>query len=549
MAISPEMRRLENKWLQGRHWPRRVEWLEIVGIRGWGGQRIDFNFPFVAIAGENGVGKSTILQSLAAIYKSPQKHQFASDFFPDTAWDSIQNAAIRYSVRTGDKSTQGSVRKPTDRWRGNPERQSREVIYIDLRRIQPIPARVGYSRMAKPQWKESNHTPFDDETLTRLSAIAGREYKAAGMSLTDADPRRLVPVVTSSGAKYSGFHQGAGESALVELLSAELPRYAIILIDEFETSLHPRSQRRLVRDLAEHCRTRELQIVVTTHSPYVLDEIPIQGRVYVMGAMGSPKTLLTGVSPYFAMTQMDEERHPEIDIFVEDHRSQIMLEEIVIAHKKEVLPRCQIIQSGAASVGQHLGIMVAGDKFPRKSLVFLDGDQEPSPGCLLLPGSDAPERFVFEQLRERGFPHLAQRVARSHSELIDAIELAMTANDHHSWIGLTADRVIIGGNTLWRAMCSIWAEECLSKSRAKEVLDRIESALNGNPFQESRSSNEQAALQPTVAGEDQINKSENKDGLAQTERFHQAPSFSEIEVYEDGDIGYGERQQSLFGDS
>jgi hypothetical protein len=41
----------------------------------------------------------------------------------------------------------------------------------------------------------------------------------------------------------------------------------------------------------------------------------------------------------------------------------------------------------------------------------------------------------------------------------------------------------------------------LSKARAKEALDRIESALNGSPFQEVSIEVDQGALQPTVASE------------------------------------------------
>jgi len=144
VALSKEVRKLMNKWDTGG-WPKRLEWIEILGIRGWTGQRIDFNFPFVAIVGENGTGKSTILQAIASLYKAPDtgKPYFASDFFPDTVWEKVTDASITYSVREGDKSTVGSVRKPTTRWRGNPQRRVRNVHYIDLRRTQPMAAQVG----------------------------------------------------------------------------------------------------------------------------------------------------------------------------------------------------------------------------------------------------------------------------------------------------------------------------------------------------------------------------------------------------------------------
>jgi predicted ATPase len=477
-VMSKEVRKLINKWNSGDSWPKRLEWIEIQNIRGWTKQRIDFNFPFVAIVGENGSGKSTILQAIASVYKAPDgtKSFFASDFFPDTAWDNVFNAAIQYSVREGDKSTTGSVRKPSTRWRGNPERRIRTVNYIDLRRVQPIAAQIGYSRLAKPQFHEAQQRAFDPDKLGRLSAVMGRSYDNARHSLTNADDKRWIPVVGAGDVAYSGFHQGAGETTIIDFLRYDFPKYGIVLIDELETSLHPRSQRRLVRELAEACRIHELQIIVTTHSPYVLEELPVQARTYVMRALGG-RQLVTGVSPYFAMTKMDEERHPEVDIYVEDDHSKIMMEEIIGVFNLPVLPRCEIIPYGAASVGKALGQMASQERFPRPSLVLLDADQEPYPGCMLLPGDDAPERVVFSALADSGWPDVAKTLNRSHSDLVDASAVAMTAADHHEWVKSVADKLIVGGHDLWRAMTGAWARNCMEKVDAKPIVDKLEAML------------------------------------------------------------------------
>src|SRR2546421_3818052 len=117
----------------GSGWPKRLDWIEIKGVRGWTGQRFELRFPIMAVVGENGVGKSTVLQAAASVYGSDsdkQKERFASDFFPDTPWDQVRNAEIKYAVREVGNPTEHSVRKPTDRWRGNPQRRRRAVEYI-----------------------------------------------------------------------------------------------------------------------------------------------------------------------------------------------------------------------------------------------------------------------------------------------------------------------------------------------------------------------------------------------------------------------------------
>lgn len=479
MKLSKQMRLLQNKWQAGTSWAKRLEWVEIEGVRGWSGQRIEFKFPMVVICGENGSGKSTILQSAASIYyqKQDQTDWYASDFFPETPWDKLVNAELRYSIRRGSEgSTSGSLRKFPDRWKGYNKRTEREVQYIDLARIQPISARTGYSRLAKPTIKEASAQQFNQEITTRLSYIMGRDYSAAKMAITDADADRPVPVVSFSGNDFSAFHQGAGECTVAELLDYKATKNSLLLIDEIETSLHPRAQRRLIRELAEICRTLELQIILTTHSPYVLEEFPPEARCYILQSNGQ-KQVVFGVSPEFAMTKMDDELYPECDLYVEDERAKIMLREILVAHAPDLVGRVQIIAFGSASVGLALGQMVKQNRFPRRSLVFLDGDQTAADGCLLLPGDDAAERVVFDALKENRWQMLPLRTGRDYPVIEDACIRAMTNSDHHEWVNAAAKDLLLGGETLWQILASTWASNCLPKQAAESVVNAVRNLL------------------------------------------------------------------------
>ena len=293
MALDGEVRKLQNKWRTGSSWPKRLEWIEINGIRGWTGQRVDLGFPVVALVGENGSGKSTVLQSIASAYRATSKkdERYASDFFPDTPFEKVEGATIQFSYREGAGSQVRTVRKPTDRWRGNPQRPERRVEYIDLSRIQPVGARVGYAKLIKSGVTEGAHVPFDQDRLSRLANIIGKKYDGAGISLTSADPKRNIPVLQIDTSRYSGFHQGVGEIAVAELLAYDYAKYGIVLIDEVETSLHPRAQRRLVRDLCRVAREKELQIILTTHSPYVLGGFHRKGKSTLWMALAERRLL------------------------------------------------------------------------------------------------------------------------------------------------------------------------------------------------------------------------------------------------------------------
>jgi predicted ATPase len=484
--ISSEMRRLTAKWSSSTAWPKRLDWIEIKGLRGWMGERFELRYPIMAVVGENGAGKSTILHSATAVYSpsnTPKqllkgRGQFASDFFPNTAWDTIQGAEIRYQGREGDKPISGTIRKPTKQWLGNATRPLRPVRYIDLSRIQPITARVGYSKLTKTSHTEKSATPFDQYRLARLSQIMGREFDTARMALSDIDEHRQVPVLGHQGASYSGFHQGAGETTITELLQTDLPKYSLVLIDEVETSLHPRAQRRLIRDLAERARELELQIILTTHSPFILDELPFEARAHIALTNQGKRTLIYGVSPEFAMSKIDDVAQYECDIYVEDNRAKTLLTEILAKHAPALASRCQVIPYGAASVGQSLGIMCHNLKFPRKSIVFLDGDQAASIGCIQL-GDDAPELLVFEGLRKSAWNKLSERLGRQYSEVADALSQAMLLGNHHDWVNYAASRLMLGGEIVWQAMCAIWAETCLNPQDAKKVTQPVDDLLIG----------------------------------------------------------------------
>lgn len=490
MPLSKQMRRLQGKWETGGRWPKRLEWIEVSGIRGWRGQRFELRFPIMAVVGENGAGKSTILQAAASVYApegSKERKLYAGDFFPDTAWDKIRDARIGYSVREGQNPPNvGSIRKPSERWRGNEERRKRSVAYIDLRRIQPVPARLGYVKIANSKLEEAQATLFDQPELARISDIMGRRYDAARMANVAEGSSRWVPVLCYRGSSYSGFHQGAGETTVAELLETPIPSNALVLIDEIESSLHPRAQRRLMHDLADRCREEEWQVVLTTHSPYVLEELPLEARAYIVGGQGGiDREFVYGVSPDFAMTRMDEIPHPEIEVYVEDNRAERMVVEILAAHAQTLVPRCQTVRCGSASVGQALGQMVAEKRFLRPTCVFLDGDRAESSGCNLLPGDDAPERVVFDALRSLQWGTIAawgevdRRVGRSYSDVADTLNQAMTMGDHHDWVRSAASNLTLDSETLWQAMVAEWATKCLSKDEASRVVQPITDLLSG----------------------------------------------------------------------
>jgi hypothetical protein len=317
---------------------------------------------------------------------------------------------------------------------------------------------------------------FGKGLVDRFSNVIGRKYESVRMALTNIDTHRQIPVVRPrTGVNYSGFHQGAGEIMVAELMQVEPQPYSLLLIDEIESSLHPRAQRRLIRDLADKCRQLDLQIILTTHSPYILEELPLDGRLYIIN--DDERIVVRGVSPEFAMTKMDEEFYPECDVYVEDARSATLLKEILTKYSKDSVMRCRFISFGSAQVGCSLGQMVYKHLFPRPSCVYLDGDQPITVGCNNLPGEDAPERVVFAGLEEKKWEGIADRIGRSYTEIADSCKRATAYTNHKEWVKSVAENLIVGSDSLWEALCFCWVNSVLSPDEARKTIKAIEDCL------------------------------------------------------------------------
>ena len=114
---------------------------------------------------------------------------------------------------------------------------------------------------------------------------------------------------------------------------------------------------------------------------------------------------------------MDDETHPDCELYVEDDAAKILLTEIIAARGEHLARRCRLVPFGAANLGRALGEMVANKRFARATCVYSDGDNSSSRGCNLLPGDDAPERVVFEALHKINWGALHHRPSREFSKV------------------------------------------------------------------------------------------------------------------------------------
>ncbi|KUO52348.1 MAG: hypothetical protein APF76_04755 [Desulfitibacter sp. BRH_c19] len=111
-----------------------------------------------------------------------------------------------------------------------------------------------------------------------VSSILGAEYKEIRLVEHSFYGNLTAPsvILNKKGLQYSEAFAGSGETAVVVLVHSIMnaSEKSLILLDEPETSLHPKAQQKLQAFLLEQIKKHKHQIIISTHSPTMIRNLP-----------------------------------------------------------------------------------------------------------------------------------------------------------------------------------------------------------------------------------------------------------------------------------
>ena len=356
-------------------------------LRGVHPFELKFQYPIVAIAGENGCGKSTLLAMVACAYHNSKdgykprgrtnSYYTFSDFFVQTPnetppkgieiyYEILHNRWKSENVGPGWQRRQKPV---GGKWNNYDTRVPRNVIYLGVQRAVPYYERRTHKSYRGYFSMDSLKEKHRQQICTIAGRIIGKNYD---IFERHTHSKYSLPVARSGGVKYSGFNMGAGESAVFEILSAlfEAGKGTLLVIDELELGLHERAQIRFVEELKKLCDELHCQVICSTHSHVVLATLPPEGRVF-LETRGSDTTVTPGISPEFACGKLRGRNSAELDIFVEDAVA-LMILQLDLPHAMR--QRINIISIGSSEALLHL---LASRYLEKRDacICVLDGDK------------------------------------------------------------------------------------------------------------------------------------------------------------------------------
>jgi predicted ATPase len=426
---------------------------------------LPFDFPITILLGRNGTNKSSILH---ALYGSPSGQTIA-DFWFETELDAIpserngrkQSVVHRYSDDTGEivecikaRAPRGS--KDPDYWEAVKHSQiygfsasgtrvspiKLKVIHLDFRgelpafdkyfyfpdpkhlaeRIRSAKERgvlrreyrkQDYLRQRSKSLKkeiEKSGIPLIGDELEVLKYVLERDYisgKVLKHSLFHGHEGWTILFQTSHFNGYSDAFAGSGESAAALLVHniLQAPEKSLILLDEPETSLHPRAQQRMLEFIAHQAVRKSLQIVIATHSIYLAKKLPQSAiRVLVLEPDGTV-TVRTDLSADEALHEIDTLPAGKT-ILVEDERAKHVIVSALKLASSHALKDFQVLVRKGGTSQIYLDIQAYANSERKDVFVIFDGDHKPK--------EHIPEDGALPQ-GESGLDKLIQEITRGNN--------------------------------------------------------------------------------------------------------------------------------------
>lgn len=424
--------------------------LKIEKFRALDNVEIEFGDHITVVCGKNGTSKSSILGIAAQIFsfekdyvndKAISFHQIAGGEFKsryrehfrisdrfDVAgsmtvnielFDGYTNqaATAKLELMKRGKSPRPVVRNNRTATGNTSRNFTHPVIFLSLKRLYPIADRdykvIDFEYLQK---HKQDFIGFTNELLNRNSSLATGTEGTISSAVAHGDNYDQESV--------SAGEDNAGQIILALMsfrkLKEEYPDYkgGLLLIDEADAGLFPTAQVNLLKMLDRECKSLNLQVVMTSHSPTLIEYAFEQGQkfrkkfktVYLSNTFGhvqvmqdwswaqisadiNTKTVATPSGTYF----------PSVNIYFEDKEASDFFSALMSRQpiKKFTAPMSDITL-GCSNYLQLIQKRVP--EFSERSVVCLDADQTQQiegkkfNTVVLLPGNLPPDQLIFEYL-------------------------------------------------------------------------------------------------------------------------------------------------------
>ncbi|EQB8438079.1 AAA family ATPase [Pseudomonas aeruginosa] len=413
---------------------------------------VEFGDYITVVCGKNGTSKSSILGIAAQIFS------FEKDYVKDESLAFRQIAGGMFKSQYSDHfrisekfDVPGSMSVNIDLLDGYTNQPATAKLELMKRGKSPRPVVRNNSTAAESSNTSRNFThPVIFLSLKRLYPIAARDYKLGDFDYLEQHKKDFIALTNellnrnallatgtdgtissavAHGENYDQDSVSAGEDNAGQIILALMSfrklkedysdyKGGLLLIDEADAGLFPTAQVNLLKMLDRECKNLDLQVVMTSHSPVLIEYAYEQSRqfrrkyktIYLSNTYGNVQVMQdwswAQISADINTKTIDTSSGvslPRINIYFEDKEAEDFFATLLYRQpiKKFTNPMSEV-SLGCSNYLQLIQKKIP--EFSERSIVCLDADQgsqvtgKSYKTVTLLPGHLPPDQLVFEHL-------------------------------------------------------------------------------------------------------------------------------------------------------
>lgn len=412
--------------------------------------KIEFKFPLTVLVGENGCGKSSVLQAMenVAAGKSLSQRWFSTSVDPilegerPCFWysyyselagrivqilnlrirktkDGVENPdywepsrpVAKYGMDPFTEEMKNAPGASGTRWIGT----KRKVEYIDFREeISAFDKYFYFENEPRKRTKQEYVRQYSKYLKQAIDGIFPKDRKVNDklrLRSVDTLQKKEVEILSfildkqylsvkiiehqfynkwgtsvyftqknsdeSFSGSYSEAFAGSGESAVAKLVHKIFgaKEGTLLLLDEPETSLHPGAQKRLLSFILENVREKGLQVVISSHSPAIVEELPPEAIVVMNQSAQNKFTPIQNVEANVAFQYIGHTNTTKPKILVEDYCAELLVKRALSLIDEKATLTVDVINHAGGAKDLFKEAVVLSRLNSEKTFLFLDGDQ------------------------------------------------------------------------------------------------------------------------------------------------------------------------------
>ncbi|WP_168792412.1 ATP-dependent nuclease [Paraburkholderia aromaticivorans] len=437
-----------------------------------------------AIVGGNGVGKSALLAAISELLADPEMplgvgHQAR-----------LRNSELQGTVTDQVGRKDIIVREDADGVRTLGEGKFEAEFYwlepsylVNLTHKQ-VNEDANFSDLLEPL----SPSTLDADELETLWYLLGKKIDSCSIyeitEYGDLDPFPYF-IAEAGGHSYGSESMGYGELSLLFVLwkLRTIEKNSVLVLEEPEAHVSPRSQRALMDILARACDEKGLSIILTTHSPAIIANLPNRNIVLISKSANGTSASI-GPSKVQVNDLLGATTLKRALVLVEDRAAHQFALALLGETNLDVLSHVEVVEAGsAAKIDSVLSTLPLSRHGWLNVIGVYDGDMRARVDSrhfnwphLFLPGEVSPEHILRDGLTSRhdGQDLLATELRRARDAVGVALD-AVDGLDAHDWFTQLPVSLGCDHPALMAALVRIWLRDNKPAADAfvQSIVDKI----------------------------------------------------------------------------